>query len=140
LSKESWLAEVSWNGDNVFVGSDDAGHSVVYDSADGVQKGIGPVRALLTAMGACSGIDVVSILKKRHQKVDSLKILLNGDRPEHGYPKPWTSIHAKYLVGGKDLDPKYVEEAVRDSIEKYCSVAACLRPTAKITYSYEIVS
>ena len=123
----------------MFIGSDDAGHSVVYDSSDGIQKGIGPVRALLTSLGACSGIDVVSILKKRHQKVKSLKILLNGERPKYGPAKPWTSIHVKYVVSGENLESKYVEEAVRDSSEKYCSVAASLRPTAKISYSYEIV-
>jgi putative redox protein len=140
LSKEKWLAEVSWSGDNVFIGSDDAGHSVVYDSADGVQRGIGPMRSLLTSLGACSGIDVVAILNKRHQKLKSLRILLTGDRPEHGLPKPWTSIHVKYILSGENLEKKYVEEAVRDSMEKFCSVGATLRPTAKITHSYEIVS
>ena len=124
----------------MFIGSDDRGHSVVYDSADGIQKGIGPMRALLTSLGACSGIDVVAILNKRHQKLKSLKILLTGDRPRHGLPKPWTSIHVKYVLSGEDLEEKYVEEAVNESIEKFCSVGATLRPTAKITHSYEIVS
>jgi putative redox protein len=112
---------------------------VVYDSADGIQKGIGPMRSLLTSLGACSGIDVVAILNKRHQKLKSLKILLTGDRPEHGVSKPWTAIHVKYVLSGESLEEKYVEEAVRDSVEKFCSVGATLRPTAKITHSYEIL-
>lgn len=139
-SKENWLAEVSWNGDNVFIGSDDAGHSVVYDSTDGVQKGIGPMRALLTSFGACSGMDVVAVLHKRRQIVKSLKVLLTGERPKHGLSKPWKSIHVKYVLSGDHLEKKYVEEAVRDSTEKFCSVGATLQPTARITYSYEIVS
>jgi putative redox protein len=122
----------------VFVGSDDKGHSVVYDSAEGVQKGIGPMRALLTALGACTGEDIVAILKKRKQHLKSLKVLLNGQRPEFGLPKPWTSIQIRYVLRGENLDEKYVEEAIRESTEKFCSVGATLQPTAKITHSYEI--
>lgn len=142
MTDDGWLAEVNWAkdaGENVFMGTDTAGHTVVYDSADGVAKGIGPMRVLLTALGACSGIDVVAILKKRKQTLTSLKVLVKGSRPEHGLPKPWTAIQVKFLVSGEDLDRKYVEEAVRDSGEKYCSVGATLQPTAKITYTYEIV-
>ena len=140
MSKEGWLAEVSWSGENVFLGTDTAGHSVVYDSNDDVMKGIGPMRAILTALGACTGMDIVAILKKRKQKLKSLKILLSGDRPKYGLPKPWTSIHVKYVLSGEKLNRRFVEEAIRDSTEKYCSVGASLSPTAKITHSYEIVS
>lgn len=139
MSKEGWLAEVNWAGDNVFLGSDTSGHTVVYDSSEGVMRGIGPMRAVLTALGACTGMDIVAILHKRNQKLKSLKVLLNGGRPEHGLPKPWTSIQIKYVLSGTDLDTKYVEEAIKDSTEKFCSVGASLTPTAKITHSYEVV-
>jgi putative redox protein len=139
LNDDSWLAEVNWSGDNVFLGSDTSGHSVVYDSAEGTSRGIGPMRALLTSLGACTGMDVVAILKKRKQRLTSLKILVSGTRPQHGLPKPWTSIHVKYVLSGESLEMKYVEEAIRDSTEKFCSVGATLQPTAKITHSYEIV-
>ena len=97
------------------------------------------MRALLTSLGACTGMDVVAILKKRKQRLRSLKILVSGTRPQHGLPKPWTSIHVKYVLSGESLERKYVEEAIRDSTEKFCSVGATLQPTAKITHSYEIV-
>ncbi len=139
MSESSWLAEVSWAEGNVFLGTDLSGHTVVYDSAEGVQKGIGPMRALLTSLGACTGMDIVAILKKRKQNLKSLKILLSGGRPEHGLPKPWTSIHIKYVLSGDSLETKFVEEAIRDSTDKFCSVGATLAPTAKITHSYEIV-
>jgi putative redox protein len=138
LSKEKRLAEVSWAGDNLFIGSDDEGHSVVYDSSNDEQKGISPMRGLLTSLGACTGMDIVAILGKRRQKLTSLKVFLTGEQPEHGYPKPWQSISVRYLIGGEKLERKYVEEAVSDSMAKFCSVAASLRPTAKISYSYEI--
>lgn len=139
MSEEHWLAEVKWDEGNVFLGSDTSGHTVVYDSAEGVQKGIGPMRALLTSLGACTGMDVVAILKKRKQNLTSLRIFLSGDRPEHGLPKPWTSIHVKYVLSGASLDKGFVEEAIRDSTEKFCSVGATLQPTARISHSYEII-
>jgi len=140
LSKDDWLAEVSWSGGNMFLGSDTSGHTLVYDSSEGIQKGISPMRALLTSLGACTGMDIVAILDKRRQKLKSLKILVSGGRPEHGLPKPWTSIHVKYVLSGDPLEKRFVEEAIKDSTEKFCSVGATLKPTAKITYTYEIVS
>ncbi len=97
------------------------------------------MRALLTSLGACTGMDIVAILKKRKQKLKSLKVQLSGERPEHGLPKPWTSIHIRYVLSGEGLERTFVEEAIRDSTEKFCSVGATLQPTAKITHSYEIV-
>jgi len=137
LSKEEWLAEVSWAGGYLFVGTDTAGHSVVFDSDDPNPRGISPMRALLTSLGACSGMDVVAILKKRKQKLESLRVLLRGSRPEHGYPKPWQTIELKYVLTG-DLDEKYVKEAVDDSMAKFCSVSATLKAGVKISYSYEL--
>jgi putative redox protein len=84
-------------------------------------------------------MDIVAILKKRGQRLKSLKVLVKGERPEHGLPKPWTSIHIKYVLMGDKLETKYVEEAIRDSTEKFCSVGATLTPTAKIAHSYEVV-
>ena len=139
MSSGQWLAEVRWSHENVFLGSDPAGHTVVYDSTEVAQKGLSPMRALLTSLGACTGMDIVAILNKREQKLTSLKIQLSGERPEHGLPKPWTSIHIKYILSGVGLETKYVEEAIRDSTEKFCSVGATLQPTAKISHSYEIV-
>lgn len=136
------MAEVTWSGDYLFVGSDTSGHSVVFDSDDPNPRGISPMRTLLTALGACSGMDVVAILRKRKQRLESLKVFLSGERPQYGYPKPWTSISVKYVLSG-DLTEKAVEEAVEEavgeSMAKFCSVAASLRPGVKISHSYEIV-
>ncbi|HYC26491.1 MAG TPA: OsmC family protein [Nitrososphaerales archaeon] len=138
MPAEDWLAEVSWTKDNVFMGTDTAGHTVVYDSSDGVAKGIGPMRALLTSLGACSGMDVLAILNKRKQRLRSMRIQLTGDRPKHGLPKPWTSIHIKFILSGEGLEEKYVDEAVRDGAGKFCSVGATLSPGVKITHSYVV--
>jgi len=139
LSDEGWLAEVAWAQENVFIGSDTSGHSVVYDSSEGVKKGMSPMRAVLTALGACTAMDIVAILNKRKQKLTSLKVLLKGERPKYGLPKPWTSIEMKYVLKGERLQKKFVEEAIRDSTEKYCSVGATITRSAKITHTYEIL-
>ena len=139
MSEGEPLAEVVWNEGNVFLGADTAGHAVVYDSTEGTAKGISPMRALLTSLGACTGMDIVAILRKRKQRLKSLRVILSGGRPEHGLPKPWTSIHIRYVLSGESLETRFVEEAIRDSSEKFCSVGANLQPTTKITHSYEIV-
>ena len=138
MSDENWLADVTWAGDGVFLGSDFDGHVVVYDSADEKPKGIGPMRAVLTSLGACTGMDIVAILKKRKQELKSLKVLLKGTRPKFGLPKPWQSIEVKYLISGKNLKREFVDEAVNESMTKFCNVAATLRPGVKISHSYEI--
>ncbi|MDG6937876.1 MAG: OsmC family protein [Nitrososphaerota archaeon] len=140
MSEGEWKAEVDWSGDNVFLGSDASGHTVVFDAVQGAPKGISPMTALLTSLGACTGMDIVAILKKRKQNLASLRIFISGERPEHGLPKPWTSIHIKYVLSGVGLERRYVEEAIKDSTEKFCSVGATIQPTAKISHSYEIVS
>ena len=137
--------EVKWVEDDLFVGSDEAGHSVVFDSALPTPararprpRGIRPTNALLTSLGACSGMDVAAILQKRKQKLRSLTVTVSGKRLKYGYPKPFTEIHLRYLVGGEDIEERYVKEAVTDSITKFCNVAATVSGNAKLSYSYEI--
>jgi len=133
--------EVAWAGKDVFLGTDDAGHSIVFDSAlsGAPAKGIGPMKALLASLGACSGMDVAAILGKRKQRLVTLKVEVTGKRRQYGHPKPFTDIHVRYLVGGDRMEEKYVKEAVDDSIKKFCSVAATIDGRAKITYDYKMV-
>ncbi len=136
--------EVKWVEDDLFLGSDEQGHSVVFDSGlssptrKAKPKGIGPMNALLASLGACSGMDVASILLKRKQRLRSLSVEVSGKRPQYGYPKPFREIHVRYLVGGEAIEEKYVKEAVTDSMTKFCSVAATIDGRATISYSYEI--
>jgi len=83
-------------------------------------------------------MDVAAILLKRKQRLASLTVEVSGKRPQYGYPKPFTEVHLRYLVGGTELDEKYVKEAVTDSITKFCSVVATISGNAKVSYSYEI--
>jgi uncharacterized OsmC-like protein len=89
---------VDWVNGYTFVGSDGSGHSIVFDAPEkGVSRGMSPMQALLASLGACSGMDVVAVLKKRKQQLTSLKVSVSGLRSECGYPKPYTSISLRYV-------------------------------------------
>lgn len=137
--------EVRWLQDDAFLGNDRDGHSVVFDShlsspsrTRTAPKGMDPMSALLASLGACSGMDVAAILLKRRQKLDSLRIEVSGKRAQYGYPKPFTEVHMKYLLGGTAIEEDAVRKAVTDSIERFCSVAATINARARVSYSYEI--
>jgi len=97
------------------------------------------MRSFLTSLGACSGMEVVALLSKRKRKLGSLRGLLKGERPQSGYPRPYKAIEVKYLLSGESLKKEDVDEAVEQSMVKFCSVAATLRPGVKITHSYELL-
>ena len=131
------MATVRWLNERNFVGVDSTGHSVVLS---GQKNGIGvsPSQMLLVALAACSSVDVVEILEKKRVTLSLLEVTATGEQdPE----PPWTyrKIHVKYRLGGKNLTPKAVEQAINLSQEKYCSVSATIRGAAKIITEYEIV-
>ena len=131
-------ATVRWLNERNFVGVDSTGHSVVLSGQkDGI--GVSPSQMLLVALAACSSVDVVEILEKKRKTLHLLEVTATG---EQDLEPPWTyrKIHVKYRLGGKNLNPKAVEQAIRLSQEKYCSVAATIRGKAQITTEYEIVA
>jgi putative redox protein len=124
-----------------FVCTADSGHAVVMDapqSVGGNDSGPTPMEFLLTAFGSCSGMDVISILRKKKQNVKGLAIEVKGEKAET-HPKIYTAIHIDYTVSGEDISEEAVKKAVDLSLERYCSVGAMLGKAAKITHSYKIV-
>jgi len=93
---------------------------------------------LLIALGSCTGVDVISILKKKRQKVTDYRIEVSGERRED-FPRSYTRLNVKHVVRGRHLSEQAVARAIQLSDQKYCSVAATLRGTAEIVTSYEIV-
>jgi putative redox protein len=96
-----------------------------------------PSELLLSALGSCAGYDVVSILGKRKKTLRNLRVDVTAEQADEGWPRPYTAFHMHFVVDA-DVTPEEVEKAIHLSEEKYCSVAATLRP-AKITWDYEIV-
>jgi len=127
-------ATVRWLNEKNFVGVDSTGHSVVLS---GQKNGIGvsPSQMLLVALAGCSSVDVVEILEKKRLKLTLLEVTITGEQDSE---PPWAyrKIHVKYRVGGKNLTEKAVEQAVRLSQDKYCSVAATVRGVARISTEY----
>ena len=97
-----------------------------------------PMQTVLSALGGCSAIDVISILNKQRQQLDDLEIDIKAVREENKEPALFTTIHVHYRLFGNLKEDK-VQQAVSLSMEKYCSVAKILEKTAEITYDYEIV-
>jgi putative redox protein len=104
----------------------------------GRDLGIRPMEALLLGMGGCTAYDVVDILEKSRQDVDNCVIELDADRAEDA-PKVFTKILMRYIITGRNLDPKKVERAVDLSAKTYCSATIMLGKTAEITHEIEIV-
>lgn len=122
-----------------FQGETPSGHMVLLDAAPesgGSNQGSRPMELLLLALGGCTGMDVVSILRKMKQEFVEFSITAEGERaPEH--PKVYTEITLVYSLKGPALDPAKVARAISLSEEKYCSVSAMLSG-AKINLAYEV--
>jgi putative redox protein len=103
----------------------------------GTGTGMRPMQVLLSALGACGTIDIISILKKQRQPLEDIKITITGER-EDAVPSPFVAAHIHFKLFGK-LDPDKVQKAVSLSVEKYCSVAKTIEKTTKITHSFEII-
>ncbi len=116
-----------------YVATNDAGHQIEL-SGDG--SAVGPMQAVLMAVAGCSTIDVVAILKKMKQPLESIEVDADGGRREE-IPRTYTSIHLHYKLTGA-LDETKVARAIELSLGKYCSVSKMLEKSAEITSSYEI--
>lgn len=131
VSDDFHLEAVNENGNGVHIdASPDIG---------GTNKGMRPMQILLAALGGCSSIDIISILKKQKQELKDIKITVTGEREKDAVPSLYTEVHAHFKLYGK-LDKDKAQKAVSLSVEKYCSVAKTLEATAKVTYSFEIIA
>lgn len=127
-----------WHSGDAFIGRNPAGATVQMGKIDG-KPGIGPMEMLLFGLAGCSGMDIISILQKQRQPVDSFQIKVRGKRASD-YPMVYTEIEVEYILTGKGLNPKFVEQAIELSEEKYCSVGIMLRRAVdKVTTSYRIL-
>ncbi len=134
------VVRVKWIDGMRFVATDSTGHSIVMDASKrvgGEGSGFSPLQLLLAALGGCTGIDIVDIMRKQRQQMDDLEIVVSGERVEEP-PRVYGNIHVEYRVKGKDIKEKAVQRAIRLSEDKYCSVGAMLKAKAKVTSSYII--
>jgi putative redox protein len=134
-------ATIKWVGEVGFEGSADSGHTVMMDGPPdhgGKNRGSRPMELVLIGMGGCTAFDVVHILKKARQEITDCVAQVEAERADTD-PKVFTRIHIHFVVTGKKLDPKRVDNAIHLSAEKYCSASIMLGKTAQITHDFEIV-
>ncbi|RQE59301.1 peroxiredoxin [Pseudomonas aeruginosa] len=135
-------ARIQWAGEAMFLGESGSGHVVVMDGPPdhgGRNLGVRPMEVVLIGLGGCTNFDVVSILKKARQPVESCEAFLEAERADEE-PKVFTKIHVHFVVKGRGLKEAQVKRAVELSAEKYCSASIMLgRGGVEITHDYEIV-
>ena len=131
---------VTWVQGEQFVASGSGGHSIVLDAPGGraTWQGFKPSELLLAALGGCTAVDVIDILRKKRLRVSGLHVTVRGEQREE-YPRAFEHIAVHYEVRGQGIAEAAVERAISLSEEKYCSVAATLRGVASITTSFTIV-
>ena len=124
-----------------FEAKDATGHSVHMDAGEnigGKDQGFRPMQMLLAGLGGCSAIDIVMILKKQRQTIDSFEISIDGAREAGKEPSLWETIQIHFKLKGQ-IDKDKAERAVALSMDKYCSVSKTLENAgAKITYKVTV--
>ena len=125
----------TWKGGLNFIGENASGGTVQMGPTDG---SIGPMQLLLMGLAGCTGIDIVTILQKKKSTPTDFKVKVRGKRAET-YPMVFTDIEVLYLFWGDGLKARDVEQAIKLSEQKYCSISIMINKTANIKSSYKIL-
>ncbi len=134
-------ATVSLKNGMVFDALASSGHKVILDSEEsvgGTNQGFRPMEMLLVGLGGCTGMDVISILRKTHQEVTSYQVKVQGSRAED-HPKVYTDITVEHVVKGRGLSTDAVKRAVTLSATRYCPASAMLGKAVHIRHQYRVI-
>ena len=122
------------NNDYLFECTNSTGNSILLDNTSQPDaKGVSPMESIMMAVAGCSGIDVISILKKQRQEIESFSVEVEGERVQLGEAKPFKKMMVKFFIDGK-IDPKKASKAAELSFDKYCSVSKTFEPNVEIEY------
>lgn len=126
------------NEDYLFECTNAAGNTILLDNTSQPDaKGVSPMESLLMAVAACSGIDMVSILKKQRQEITDFSAEVEGERIQVDEAKPFKDIKVKFMLEGI-IDPAKALRAAELSFQKYCSVSKTLEPNVTVTYEVTV--
>jgi putative redox protein len=117
-------------------------HTVHLDAASGVggqDSGMRPMDLLLIALAGCMAMDVISILRKKRQRITAYMIRVHGKRTEE-HPRVFTEIALHHEVTGVDVQPEAVERAIELAVTRYCPAYAMLNKAASIHNTYSITA
>lgn len=138
MAQTIYKAAIQYAGDEFFICTSPSGHALSVDTNGERRHAPSPLEMLLLSVAACTAADVVSILEKKRQKITAYKVEIEGDRKEE-YPRAFVRFRIHHIVRGRDVSERAVADAIKLSDEKYCSVAATVRPTAEIETSFEVI-
>jgi putative redox protein len=138
MSAEDSKAVIELKATDLFVGYSPSGHAILLDTDHNRNSAPTPMELLLVALGSCTGVDVVSILRKKRQEVSAYRVEVRGERRDD-HPRSYKRMEVHHIVTGLSISEQSVTQAIQLSEEKYCSVAATLRPTVEIVSSFEII-
>lgn len=134
IVKINWLNNLSFS-------ADVNGHEIILDASDkvgGNNHGPRPKPLLLAALAGCTGMDVISVLKKMRVEPDDFKVFVEGDLTEE-HPKQFSRMHIIYEFKGNDLSMEKLKKAVALSDERYCGVSAMFRKAIEITSEIKVI-
>lgn len=138
MSPEKPKAIIQLAGEDVFSVTTPSGNAITVDTDTARHSAPSPMELLLVALGSCTAVDVVSILRKQRQDVTGYRVEVSGERRDE-HPRSYKRMEVHHIVTGRNISERSVAQAIRLSEEKYCSVAATLRPTAAIVSSFEVI-
>jgi putative redox protein len=137
MTSQDAKATIHYAGDDLFVAITPSGHAQTIDTRHERSAAATPMELLLLALGSCTAVDVISILRKKRERVTGYHVEVRGARrAEH--PRKYTRFDVRHVISGRDVSEKAVAQAIELSETKYCSVAATLSPGAEIVSSFEI--
>lgn len=131
-------AVVHFAQDDLFVGISPSRHALTIDTDSERSLAPSPMELLLVALGSCTAVDVIGILKKKREQVSAYRVEVKGERRSE-HPRSYSRLEVHHVVSGRSVSEKAVAQAIELSEKKYCSVAATLRPTAEIVSTFEII-
>ncbi len=123
-----------WKKDMLLESDNPSGNNVLMETQPdfgGTQTGLSPKALMLSAIGGCTGLDVLSLFKKMRVEVDAIRIIVNGELTEE-HPKFYHKVNIDYHFTGKNLKEDKIEKAVNLSVERYCGVIEMFRQFAKV--------
>jgi putative redox protein len=118
-----------------------SGHRVILDAAvhnGGQDSGPQPMEMLLVGLAGCSGMDIISILRKKRQDVSGYEVRIHGKRVEE-HPRIFVEIEVEHIFTGHNIQPEAVKRAIDLTEERYCGVSATLNKTAKLIHTFRII-
>ncbi len=137
IGNNEMKAQVNWIEEMMFIGRSGLNHLVPIEptTKNRVGGALSPMEYVLIALGGCTGVDVVSLLKKWKLPLKSLKIEISAERRDE-FPRVFSKIKLKYIASG--IEEEDLRRAIEESMQKYCSVSAMLGSFAEIEYECQI--